>query len=262
MKKSKTQSRGTTATQGRSKSGAMSDRRSSQMQRDNNSSGRDNLGRSRDEGGRFTTDDGGYYSQANSRSGRGFQDSDSQARNDQGSTYRGDSGDQGGAGYRDWQNDGYTSTGRQESTDYSSSRNPGQRNAPYRSSEGNYNSGGRFDGDNQSNSASTDTNSRPMSRRSSNRDYDSQNNERNEYDSKYGGRGVNDVELPQEFSRRNLNESSELDSGRNTNRSARYSDEDNTEGQWDEDYRDRDQYKYGSLNVSDGGRRDGSGYRR
>jgi hypothetical protein len=233
-----------TSSQGRSstsRTGAGAKRSQPQSSSGYGSSGRESGGRMRDEDGKFTTDDGGYYSNRNvSGSGR-----EGPITN----TGRGVF-ENGSSGYSDWDSDENYSD-RNEVSDYSK-RGQNQRNAPYRSSEEDNQTGGRSNRDNQIGSSWSRSNSG-----------EGQGTDVDERDLEWGGHMSDGRD--QEMGERRSGfsggdrEYTDYDAIRARRRSNHQMDSDDIEGQYDEDYRDRDSYRYGSNRQGQGiGRQSGS----
>lgn len=218
-------------------------------------SGRGSGGRVYDEDGRYSSDDGGYYSNRNlsgrgSRSqmgGYGYRD----GRSENWGEY--DDSRRSGATFGDWDNDDYTSDPYYEGSEFGR-RSQSQRSAPYRSSEQDYESGSRGDRDRFGESNWN----RPEGGQ---RFEPSQSSRRGQEDFGWGGRmsrrddemGYNAGRLDEDY----YGEREGIAGGRYT----RYADVDEVEGQYDEDYRDRDSYNYSRRGLNPNSR-SSSGYRR
>jgi hypothetical protein len=219
----------------------------------------------RDEDGRYSTDDGGYYSNRN-LSGRGESrehvryGSQGNFNDRQGYGGRSDSEwDQNEnsrrSSYRDWDHDEDPATSRRYEG-MQSGRGQGQRYAPYRNSEEGYDSDSRWSRDQYGES---DWN-RPEGREGRNSSRWGQS------DTEWGGRmSGRDQEMGYDRSGIDddygYSDSDRNNEGSRGERYTRYADVDDVEGQWDEDYRDRDSYNYSGRGRGTSSR-SSSGHRR
>jgi len=187
-------------------------------------------GRMSDENGRFSSDDGGYYSNRNfgSRNEREQYGSDR------------DSGYDSGRG----------SYGREYDEMDSSRRSQGSRYAPYRSSEQDYEANSRWDNDgygkskwNRPEGDRSDRNTSDRERSAPQRD-NQRSSRWGKEDFGWGGRmSGRDQETGYNTDMTDEDNYGDME-GISEGRSARFSDIDDVEGQYDEDYRDRDSYSH------------------